>query len=102
MDLATPSSRLRRGVRRLALTICALILGAGFTPTLPSTVEPARPAPVALSSPAAAAVEKQSTVDEPEAAPERAAQPAFFTVAGPPAGRPVGAVAGRAPPAHLA
>ena len=40
MDVVTPVSRLRRGVRRLAVALCALILGAGFTPALPpSTVE---------------------------------------------------------------
>ncbi|MEV0133551.1 hypothetical protein AB0H83_34440 [Dactylosporangium sp. NPDC050688] len=50
MYVVTPVSRLRRGVRRLAVALCALILGAGFTPALPpSTVD--RPAgPVAAAA----------------------------------------------------
>ncbi|MFD0584406.1 hypothetical protein [Dactylosporangium darangshiense] len=102
MHLATPSSRLRRGVRRLALTICALILGAGFTPALPSTMEPASSAAVSFTASASSA--PKSTVDETaeDPAPFAAAAPApAQTVAVPlPAGRPAGAVAGRAPPAH--
>lgn len=40
MYVVTPVSRLRRGVRRLAVALCALVLGAGFTPALPpSTVD---------------------------------------------------------------
>ncbi|MFG2038462.1 hypothetical protein [Dactylosporangium sp. NPDC048998] len=104
MDLATPPSRLRRGVRRLALTICALILGAGFTPALPSTVEPVPPAPLSFTASGPSA--ERSTVDEPaaEQAPPVAAAvaPAISGARSLPAGRHVGAVAGRAPPAHQA
>ncbi|MER7002354.1 hypothetical protein ABT297_04805 [Dactylosporangium sp. NPDC000555] len=103
MDLATPPSRLRRGVRRFVLTICALILGAGFTPALPSTVEPVPPASVSF---AAGPSSERSTVDEPAAEPAPPvaghAEPA---IAGPLSlltGRRVGAVASRAPPAHQA
>jgi hypothetical protein len=103
MHLATPRSRLRRGVRRLALTICALILGAGFTPALPSTMESSTAAAVSFT--AAAARAPESTVDEPAAAPGFAA-----AVEAPPAldtafvltGRPVSPAAGRAPPLHPA
>lgn len=101
MFVVAPASRLRRGVRRFALTLCALILGAGFTPALPPSTVDHRPAPVAV----AAEPTRHSTVDvasalveEPEypqaAAPvaQVAAQPRVLV------GRAVGAVAGRAPP----
>jgi hypothetical protein len=53
MYVVAPASRLRRGVRRLALTLCALILGAGFTPALPpSTVD--RPVPAVVAGSVAA------------------------------------------------
>lgn len=89
-------------MRRFALTLCVLILGAGFTPALPSTVDPPRPASVVLG--ASRAAPEPSTVDEPLAAPGQTAAPAApVAAAGPlPAGRHVGAVAGRAPPARLA
>ncbi|MEV8511381.1 hypothetical protein [Dactylosporangium sp. NPDC051484] len=104
MDPATPLSRLRRGVRRLALTICALILGAGFTPALPSTVEPPQPAPISFT--AAGASSQRSTVDEPAAEPAPPvadhAEPAISGAFSLLIGRHVGAVASRAPPAHQA
>ncbi|WP_432979412.1 hypothetical protein [Dactylosporangium sp. CA-233914] len=101
MQVVAPSSRLRRGVRRLATAICAIVLGAGFTPALPSTVEPARPAPVSLSAPGAAP-QAESAVEETETARVvPAAAPGFAALAQPlPAGRHAGAVTGRAPPAH--
>jgi hypothetical protein len=85
-------------VRRLALTICALILGAGFTPVLPSTVDrPAAPAPVRFV--------QQSTVDAQFVAEPIADPPSVITVPVTvlaaqllPDGRHVGAVTGRAPP----
>src|SRR3954452_16150060 len=100
MHLATPPSRLRRGVRRLALTICALILGAGFTPALPSTMEPAAgPAVTFTAAAAPAPAAPRSTVDqqatEPPPAAARPPLPLDDAAAAPvPAGRPVGAVAG--------
>jgi hypothetical protein len=71
MHLATPSSRLGRGVQRLALTICAIVaLVAAPAPPPESTVED-EPVRVEVSD-----------VTSPLLPP----------------GRPVGAVAGRAPP----
>ena len=104
MQVVPPPSRLRRSVRRLALAICAVILGAGFTPALPSTVEPVAPAPVSFNTAAAPAPPVQSTVDE-EAAAKPSAAPVIVTIDGAQrlfTGRHVGAVAGRAPPAHPA
>lgn len=95
MPSASPPSRLRRGVRRLAITLCAVILGAGFAP---SAIEPARPPAVVVVDDGAPAIET-STVDEPAAGPAPAP---VLSAARPLLGRPVGAVAGRAPPAHLA
>jgi hypothetical protein len=105
MHVVAPASRLRRGVRRFALSICVLIMAAGFSLVLTSTVEP--PAPPAAVSLA----QRPSTVDhaavvEPGAdAPPAIADPAVIPVIsvlhGPrllPGGRHVGAVAGRAPP----
>ncbi|MET7397257.1 hypothetical protein ABZS66_27610 [Dactylosporangium sp. NPDC005572] len=93
MSVVRPRSPLRRGIRRIGLAICALILGAGFTPALPSTVEPA-PARIAFS--------RQSTVDPPAADPPVAEVPPRPLLVRHerliPGGRPVGAVAGRAPP----
>ncbi|WP_433051620.1 hypothetical protein [Dactylosporangium sp. CS-033363] len=99
MQVVSPPSRLRRSVRRLAMAVCALIIGAGFTPALPSTVDPQRPAAVSLH--AAPAVAQESTVDSPQ--PAALAAPAAVTAdLVLPDGRSVGAVAGRAPPPHLA
>jgi len=95
MPSTSPPSRLRRGVRRLAITLCAIILGAGFAP---SAVEPARP-PAVVAAVDAAPPAEQSTVDEPAAGPAPAP---VLSVTRPLSGRPVGAVAGRAPPAHPA
>ncbi|GGM35197.1 hypothetical protein ACFFX1_44110 [Dactylosporangium sucinum] len=93
MPLVSPRSPLRRGARRLALAICALILGAGFTPALPSTVEPI-PVRVVLGH--------RSTVELPVAEPAvEEVPPRPVPVHHEqliPGGRPVGAVAGRAPP----
>ncbi|MER7278062.1 hypothetical protein ABT369_26835 [Dactylosporangium sp. NPDC000244] len=91
-------------MRRLALAVCALIIGAGFTPALPSTVEPARPAPVSLNATAPAAPESESTVDEARpVVPLAHAEPVLADGSSPLlTGRHVGAVAGRAPPAHPA
>ncbi|MGI5245246.1 hypothetical protein [Dactylosporangium sp. CA-139066] len=104
MHLATPPSRLRRGVRRFALTICALILGAGFTPALPSTMEPAPSPAVSFAASAAPAPSApRSTVEEPAPEPVlAAAAPMLDGAVAVPAGRPPGAVAGRAPPANSA
>jgi hypothetical protein len=90
-------------MRRFALTICAVILGAGFTPALPSTVEPPAPAPISFSATARPA--QQSTVDvarPDEAAAPAPAVPAFALVVALHDGRPTGPVAGRSPPAPLA
>ncbi|WP_432831305.1 hypothetical protein [Dactylosporangium sp. CA-092794] len=95
MRFAPPSSRLRRGARRLALTICALILGVGFTSAPPSTVEQPRPAAAVSFVTSAPAAESAS--DEPAAPPA-----CFPAVAALTAERPVGAVAERAPPASPA
>ncbi|WP_238019523.1 hypothetical protein KZZ52_54675 [Dactylosporangium sp. AC04546] len=93
MPVARPRSPLRRGVRRLGLAICALILGAGFTPAPPSTVE---------SLPARIVLAHRSTVEPPVADPTvEEVQPRPVPVRYEqliPGGRPVGAVAGRAPP----
>ncbi|GAA0729479.1 hypothetical protein Drose_32735 [Dactylosporangium roseum] len=101
MPVVAPASRLRRGVRRIALTICALALGAGFSPALPSTVE-STSAPVAEVS---IAFSRQSTVEEPAVVepsgepPDAAAVPVPVPVPQWPSGDPqVGAAAGRAPP----
>jgi hypothetical protein len=105
MYVVAPASRLRRGVRRLTLAICALILGAGFSPALPSTVE--TPAAVSFARPpggsSIAASVKRSTVDIP--APPPAAAPEVVALAGTrvlSGGRHVGAFAGRAPPFTVA
>ena len=70
MYVVTPVGRLRRGVRRLAVALCALILGAGFTPALPpSTVD--RPVtgvaavPVGAVGAAAPSVVRRGSVDVP-------------------------------------
>ncbi|WP_433080328.1 hypothetical protein ACQP1P_42780 [Dactylosporangium sp. CA-052675] len=91
-------------MRRLAMAVCALIIGAGFTPALPSTVEPVRPAPVSLNATAPAAPASQSTVDDARpVAPPTHAEPVLAGGSSPLlTGRHVGAVAGRAPPAHPA
>jgi hypothetical protein len=112
MYVVAPASRLRRGVRRLTLALCALILGAGFTPALPvSTVERGSP-PVAAAAPALgpsvarASAARGSAVRLP--APIRSA-PVFPQEVGGAGGTQavvavvldgvtVGAVAGRAPP----
>src|SRR4051794_7724397 len=107
MYVVAPASRLRRGVRRLTLALCALILGAGFTPALPSStvdrVTPPVPAAAPATAPTAA---RPSSVDLPAAirsAPEF--PPAVPAATGNTAasgvgldGATVGAVAGRAPP----
>src|SRR5687767_2324084 len=107
MYVVAPASRLRRGVRRLALALRALILGAGFTPALPpSTVDrPVPPVAAAVQQAAAApSVVRRSSVDVPAslrsdprypAAGERAGRTvaAFALVLD---GVTVGAVAGRA------
>ena len=84
------------------MAICALILGAGFTPAVPSTVDPVRPAPVSFN--AAPAPAERSTVDD-SAPAARPAEPVTVTVVADrplPDSRCVGAVAGRAPPPHQA
>ncbi|GAA2390362.1 hypothetical protein GCM10010170_102370 [Dactylosporangium salmoneum] len=88
---------LRRGVRRLALSICALILAAGFSPALPSTVDDPRP-PIAISL--ATSAPASTVEDEPAAAEIPTAVVAHPTPA-PLTGRDVGATPGRAPPALL-
>ncbi|UWP81760.1 hypothetical protein [Dactylosporangium fulvum] len=91
-------------MRRLALTICALILGAGFSPALPSTAE----SPSAPVAEVFVAFSQQSTVDE-QAVVELSGEPPVATAV--PATVPapqwpsgdlrVGAAAGRAPPRTL-
>lgn len=81
------------------MTLCALILGAGFTPALPSTMEQSRPAPISFttaSRPVERSTAPDAEADEPDAAP---AVPAFALVVAFPDGHRTGAVAGRAPPA---
>ncbi|WP_426507682.1 hypothetical protein ACPPVO_55505 [Dactylosporangium sp. McL0621] len=84
------------------MAICALILGAGFTPAVPSTVEPSRPAPVSFNATAAPAPAPQSTVDEAAPVARFAEAVAITAARAMPDGRSVGAAAGRAPPAHPA
>ncbi|WP_433210431.1 hypothetical protein ACQP00_47815 [Dactylosporangium sp. CS-047395] len=101
MQVVPPPSRLRRGVRRLAMAVCAVIIGAGFTPALPSTVDPQRPAAVSLHAAPSGSRQPESTVDPfvPVAFTAPAAVTADLVL---PDGRSVGAVAGRAPPPHPA
>ncbi|MET7417506.1 hypothetical protein [Dactylosporangium sp. NPDC005555] len=111
MSVVAPSSRLRRGVRRLTLALCALILGAGFTPALPLSIVD-RPAPAVATAAQAAVVApaRPSVVRLPAAirtAPEfpQAVGGAVGTmgaVAVVLEGATVGAAAGRAPPRILA
>jgi hypothetical protein len=114
MYVVAPTSRLRRGVRRLALTICALILGAGFTPALPpSTVDrPALPsaasvvtavsaAPSAVRRPpAGVSASLRSSPEYPQAVGLAGRTMAAFAVVLD--GVTAGAVAGRAPPSTSA
>ncbi|MEV6924116.1 hypothetical protein AB0M46_06325 [Dactylosporangium sp. NPDC051485] len=88
---------LGRGVRRLALAICALILGAGFTTTAPpSTVDLRPPVAISLATSAPAA-----TVEERPAAAEIPTAVVAHPTPAPLTGRDVGATPGRAPPAPL-
>ncbi|GAB3862832.1 hypothetical protein ACFPIJ_55285 [Dactylosporangium cerinum] len=114
MYVVAPASRLRRGVRRLALTLCALILGAGFTPALPpSTVD--RPVPPVAASVVTAVSAAPTAVRRPSASvPARLRSSPVFPQAVGFAGRTmaasavvldgvtVGAIAGRAPPSTSA
>ena len=102
MYVVAPASPFRRGVRRLALALCALILGAGFTPALPPAT--ADPGAVIVAAPVS------STVDVSVAVPASlATEPGFpdasvgiEKVDGAPVtilrGVAVCAAAGRAPP----
>ena len=109
MYVVAPASRLRRGVRRLALALCALILGAGVTPALPASTVDRPVQPVAVGVAAAPSVVRRSSV----AVPASLRSDPLFPPAG--AGRTVaafafvvlddvsvGALAGRAPPSTSA
>jgi hypothetical protein len=110
MYVVAPASRLRRGVRRLALTLCALILGAGFTPALPPSIVDRPVPPVAATgvtavSTAPSAVRRSSAGVPaslrsdpvfPQAVGDAAGTVAAFAVVLD--GVTVGAAAGRGPP----
>ncbi|WP_327008448.1 hypothetical protein OHA72_15055 [Dactylosporangium sp. NBC_01737] len=115
MYVVAPASRLRRGVRRLALTLCALILGAGFSPALPqSTVD--RPVPPVAAASVAALAGAPSGVRRSSAGVPASMQsdPVFPQAVGHAArtvaavvvvvldGVTAGVVAGRAPPSTSA
>jgi hypothetical protein len=116
MYVVAPTSRLRRGVRRLALALCALIMGAGFTPALPaSTVErPVQPVAAAVAGvDGTTSVARRKAVEVPASMRSERQFPSAGGGAGGSGGSggsvvtqtpggldgvAVGAVAGRAPP----
>jgi hypothetical protein len=110
MYVVAPASRLRRGVRRLTLALCALILGAGFTPALPPSIVDRSAPPVAATTVTAMAG-APSAVRRPSAGVPAPLQsdPVFPQAVGDATGTlaafavvldgvTVGALSGRAPP----